>query len=472
MLILLVLGCSGTNNGTVGNTDPTDGATVDTDTTDTDTDVTDTDTTGTPGGVELTGLEWRLHAIESMVYVSWTQSATADLHVEYSFDSGVWMSTPTVTYEAGDHERIVVGIPYATQADWRLVAGDGTSVDGSQILTGILPPGLPTGAVLVSDPTRWLATGNYILTSINERQGGWTGGDYWTFIMDREARVVWAHKAPQNHWTLFAQVSVTGDHVLWDESTYWSDFDDGRDSVIHKTWLDEEFEVVPTRGLHHEFIQLPDETLVWGSQDHGGDEALVKKAPGQPDETILWTCQGDWPGSGNCESNGLFWQESTDSFLYSFYTNNSLVEVDHVTGASLWWAGDVAGGYAFVPRNSQFAWQHGVSYTSTGTLLLSSEWDGGDGGATETWLMEYEVDRVAGSLTLVWSDNSDVRAETNGQAWRLDNGNTLHLVGSASVIREVEPGGDDVWRVDFEGDDRLLGQGEYIEDLYALVKPD
>ena len=55
-------------------------------------------------------------------------------------------------------------------------------------------------------------------------------------------------------------------------------------------------------------------------------------------------------------------------------------------------------------------------------------------------------------------------------AWRLDNDNTLHIVGSASVVREVAPDGADVWRVDFNGT-RLMGAGQFIEDLYPLVKP-
>ena len=86
-------------------------------------------------------------------------------------------------------------------------------------------------------------------------------------------------------------------------------------------------------------------------------------------------------------------------------------------------------------------------------------------------LLEYDVDRSAETLSLVWANDSGRRADTNGQAWRLDNGNSLHIVGSAGVLREVDAAGDDVWRVDFERN-LLLGQGEYIEDLYTLVSPE
>ncbi len=426
--------------------------------------------------LELSDLTWRLHPeIGSMPYVSWTQSAAATVHVEYSFDAGVWESSPAVQYPAGTHERILVGIPYGMSVEWRVVADDGTSVDGQALATGALPAGLPIGQVTVSESTRWEPSGKYVLTSINERNGGWTGGDYWTFIIDRQGRVVWAHLAPLHHWTLFATVARDGRSLFWDDATYWATLnplDEGEDGRIHRTWLDEEIEVIATPGIHHAWVELPDGSLVWGSQAHGGGEALVKKAPGQPDETVIWTVTEDWPGGSRFEeSNGIFYVESTDSFLYSFYTNNTLVEVDHAAGTSMWWAGDLGGGYDFVPAVSQFSWQHGVSYTPTGTLLVSSEWDGGDGGPEHTWLMEYEVDHKTGQLHAVWVNDSGVLADTNGHAWRLPNGNTLHAVGSASVLREVDTAtGEDVWRVDWNGT-RLLGAAQLIEDLYPLTKP-
>jgi hypothetical protein len=397
---------------------------------------------GPAGPVRLTDPSWRLQErFHSLVLVSWTQDGPASVHVEYSVDPDVWQSTPTVEYAAGTHERTIAGIPYDHDAEWRVVA------------TGTLPRSVPRPTVTVSDPTRWTPDSDFFLVSINERDGGWTGGTYWTLVLDRAGRIVWANKTPDNHWTLFATVARSGDHLIWDESTYWAQFDEGRGGILHRAWLDQQFEAIPAPGLHHAFVELPDTTLVWGSKAHGGKEALVEKGPGQRDETVLWTCQNDWPGSSNgygqCESNGLFYVEQTNSYLYSFYTNNSIVEVDRDTGESKWWAGDVAGGYQFEPRNSEYTWQHGISYTDTGSLLVSSEWDGGDGGPQHTWVL----------------------AETNGQAWRLSNGNTLHVVGSASVIREVDtPSGDDVWRVEFESD-RLLGKGEFIPSLYALLKP-
>lgn len=430
-----------------------------------DTTAEDTGSTEAP---PLSGLAWRLHEeMGSLVYVSWTQASAGTLHVEYSFDEGVWLSSPPRAFPAGQSEQLLVGIPFGTAAAWRVVHEGGGSVDGPEILTGPLSESFPVGTVTVSEPDGWLSEGRWLLTSISQAPRGWTGGWYWVYILDRAGRVVWAKRAPDQHWVLFPQIAVTRDHFLWDDATAWSDFDHGAGSVVHKAWLDEEIEVVSTPGLHHAFVQLPDGTLAWGSQAHGGGEALAQLPPGAAEEEIFWTAEEDWPGGCTwfyCESNGLFYVEGTDSLLYSYYTNNSIVEVERSTGTSLWWAGDVRDGYAFDPPDSEFEWQHGLSYTEAGTLLLSSEHQ------RRTWLLEYEVDHAAETLRLVWSNDSGVKADTNGQAWRLDNGNTLHIVGSAGVIREVGAGDVDVWRVDYGGD-YLLGQGEFVADLYTLVKP-
>jgi len=424
----------------------------------------------TAGSSYAGSLDWALHEdVGSMVIVSWEQKLPATMHVEYSFDEGDWQQTPSRAFDLGHAEQLVVGIPFGTDAAWRVVADDGEAADGPQIATAALPSALPPGQVRVSDPSAWQPQDKYLLTSINQDTGGWHSGTYWTIIIDRQGRTIWAQETPNNHWTLFAQVSQDGSYILWDEATYWADYDSGAASTVHRSYLDQEIEEIPTPGLHHTFLQLPDgQTLVWGSQDHGGGEALVELSPGDSEEHILWTAVDDWPGVDDCESNGLFYDEQTDSFLYSFYTNSSIVAVDHQTGDSLWWAGTVADGYAFDPEQSQFDWQHGISYTADRTLLVSTRAYGETGNTT--MVREYEVDADNATLHEVWSYDPHIHATTNGDAWRLDNGNTLHLLGSAGQIVEVDPDGDFVWQVDYNGT-HLIGRGEYIEDLYSLVAP-
>ncbi len=420
-----------------------------------------------PDPISITDLSWRLHdEIESMVYVTWQQSGEAQVHVEYSFDQGQWLSSPTIDAAKGGHQQLLLGIPYDMDVQWRVVPQTGDTVDGEPLTTGAIPSGssgMPVPHLLEADPKAWLPTGNYLLCSINSQVGAWTDGTYWTFIMDRDARIVWAHAAPDEHWTIYAQVSVNGDYILWDEGTSWPDFDYGAGSTIHRWYLDAEIDEISTPGFHHAFVQLPNENLVWGSWYNTVGESLIEKSPGSDEQQVIWNSSEDWIPD-DVVSNGLFYSSSTDTFLYSFYTNNTVVELDHGTGETLWWAGDQEGGYDFEPADSQFNWQHGVSYTDAGTLLLSTA----DQSRETTMVREYEVDHENAQLHEIWNYDPDVYAATNGDAWRLDNGDTLHIIGSAGQIIEVDSNGDYVWHVTFNSV-RLLGRGEFIEDLYNLV---
>jgi hypothetical protein len=439
-----------------------------------DTDTTPTETMGT---VTKNGISvWLDSTVKSMVWVQWDQEAASVAHVEYSFDDGEWLSSPAELATAGINQRVLVGIPFDTSVEIRLVTDDAGTVVGPDAHTGANPRfddrDLPRADLLSGDETSWYASGRYLLTSINDTDGGWRAGTYYTIVLDRQGRTVWAKAAPDKHWTLYATVDpITRDHFLWDESTKWSSLDEGAGSMIHRAYLDREIESIATVGLHHEWVELPDGTLAWGSvsPEHSTTEALVELAPGATEATPIWTCGESWPGVAHCESNGLFYEPSTGHYLYSFYTNNSLVELDRSTGETLWWAGGVEGGSAFVPESSQFHWQHGVSYTSTGTLLVSTK-SAANGSNITTYVREYEVDPKAETLTQVWFCDSEEYASTNGDAWRLPNGNTLHVLGAAGQIKEYLPDCTVVWHLDFRND-YLLGRGEFVEDLYSLVSP-
>jgi hypothetical protein len=408
----------------------------------------------------------RDYFVGSLVYARWDQLRPATVHVEYSFDEGTWLSTPAVDRDQGSQEQVLLGVPFGASVQWRLV-GDGQVLDaGSPIQAGEHPHDLPLATVDVALSDAWLPGADYLLTSVNQEPGGWTRGTWWTVILDRQGRAVWALQTPDERWTMYAQVARSGDHLLWDANTYWSEWDDGAASRVFRRTLDQEWDNLATPGLHHAFVQLPDGSLAWGSQDHGGGEALVTRGFDDTEETVLWTCAADWPGAGDCASNGLYYHDPTDRFLFSFYSNDSLVEIDRATGDSLWWAGEVEGGYAFAEGSQPFTWQHGVSWTEAGTLLLSSHVvvDGVD----DTWAIEYQVDHGTRLLTQVWSYSPGVYARTNGDTWRLDNGNTLHTLGSAGHVFEVDPAGQPVWHLTY-ADQHMMGRSEWIPDLYALV---
>ncbi|MEQ1565449.1 MAG: hypothetical protein ABMA64_07420 [Myxococcota bacterium] len=423
--------------------------------------------TGSPGTVTepftLSDVGWRLHAtLETLAYVGWTQDGPGAVRIEYSVDPGIWLSTPERTRDAGQWEQILLGIPYATDVPFRIWAGGALAAEGT-LQTGAAPDDLPVPTLELEDPALQYGAAPYLLTSVDEDTGGWTGSAFWTVILDRQGRTVWARRA--DDWTLFAQVSTsTRSHLLLDLDTTWTDFDGGDGSRVLRMTLDEELEETPTPGLQHAFVELPDGTLAWGSVYHAGQgEALVELAPGARDATVVWACESDADIPDDCSHNGLFYDPPTNSYLYSFWNHDTVVAVDRASGTLAWYAGRVDGGLDFVPPESQFELQHGVSYTAAGTLLLSTEVPG-----PTTHAREYEVDLATGALVEVWSFDAGVYALYNGDATRLPNGNTLHVVGNAGVIFEVTDDQQVAWKLDYHAD-RLLGHGEMLTDLYALV---
>ena len=220
--------------------------------------------------------------------------------------------------------------------------------------------------------------------------------------------------------------------------------------------------------LNHVFRELADGTLVWGATN-GSSETLEKMNPDGTQETI-WNCRSFHQSldiNRSCQSNTLYWHEDTDTFLFSFYTTNTVVEIDHQTGETLrQWGGDLPQSWDFDPANSVFEWQHGANYTDTGTLLLSTEVPG----EYETAAREDEFDDASETLVEVWNYGlgEGIYGDTAGEAHRLANGNTLHNYGSAGHLREVTADKDIVWEVSWSGN-KLLGRTVFLEDLWAFA---
>ncbi len=433
----------------------------------------DDDATETYDEVQVEDVAWSLNPeIASLVLVSWTQLAPATAYLEYSFDEGEWLESRAREVGEGARSQLLLGVPYGAEVTFRVVNdfGDGPLATGDFVATtGPLPEGLPVAEVLASDPARYEPTGRYLLGSVNEDYGGWTVGDYWTFIVDRLGRVVWARPTPDRDFTIYVRVSATGDDILIDQPTYWTDFDGGEGSQIHRIKIDGSVvQTHDTPGLHHAFVDLPDGSVVWGAADDF-DETLEKLHPDGSQET-LWVCS-EYLASIDyslwCQSNTLTWHEDSDSFLYSFFTFDSILQIDHATGDLLRSFGQAPGSWAFEPEESAFWFQHGCSFTDEGTLLTSSHATAED---YEGVVREYALDEGEEVLQQVWSFGigEGIRIPKAGEAHRLPGGNTLHNYGTSTRVREVTPGGDVVWDVTW-GEGRLLGRTVLLDDLYDLA---
>ena len=405
----------------------------------------------------------------SVVLVSWEQQGAATARVEYRQDEGAWASTPQRNVEAGPAQQPILGIPYGEELSYRLVLGEGddswTSAEGS-IRTDDPPALIPTPDLLVAEDSQQDPTAQYFVASINE-DGAYFDGPWWTVIFDRSGRLVWAKQTPTGFCTLQVQPTQDGTAILVDHNSFWVSFDKGEASTVLRTTLDGAVQVeyaVP--GLQHAFTETRDGLVLWGANTP--NETLEEVTP-EGEQRSIWSCDAFHDSLGIehlCSSNHLFWHEPTDSVLFSFFNTVTVVEIDRQTGESLRWFGDLPDAWAFEPEDSAFYWQHGVSYTDAGTLLLSTE---DERGGDETIVREYELNTGAEVLEQVWTFGlgDGLYSESHSDARRLPNGNTLHNLGSTARLREATPDGTVVWDLDW-GDSQVLGFVTPIYDLYAM----
>jgi len=315
------------------------------------------------------------------------------------------------------------------------------------------------------DPDRYDADTPYVLTSM----GG--ADSAWTFIIDREGRVVWARESARQTATLHPRVSRDGADLLIDEGTWWATFDAEGGEVIRMKIDGSQGVVYETPGLHHPFTDTIDGSILWGAISDGGADELLQELAADGSRRTLWGCRaflaeiGAGPGNG-CGSNTLYWDEAGDRLLFSLYSIETVIEIDRASGESLRWFGHAAGAWSFDPPESAFWWQHGGYFTDEGHLLISS--DRSDAGE-ETVVREYRLDEATETLVEVWSFGlgEGVYGEVMGEPHRLPGGNTLHNYGGAARLREATPDGEVVWDVDWDTD--YIGRSAPIADLYALA---
>jgi len=415
---------------------------------------------------QVCDISWALHEeFESLVIVSWEQLADAEGYVEFSVDEGIWRSSPSLALAAGPQQQLLLGLPYDAELSFRVVNdfGDGplaTAETAAQ--TGALPDGAPVMTILTSDDTAWEPSLQYVLACMDSQSSG-------TFVLDRQGGLVWARKTPAQATTLYARPSYDGRDILIDHNSYWAIYDGGAASQVVRMKIDGSvLDTYDTPGLHHAFTELPDGSIVWGAAE-SWSETIEKLTP-EGLQQSLWSCD-EWHKtvgiSSYCQSNTLYYHEPDDSFLFSLYSAETVIEIDHATGASLRWFGHAEGSWAFEPGSAPFYWQHGAHYTEQGNLLLSSHVDES---SDELVVREYALDEDSQILSEVWNFGVGLGVEAGemGEVHRLPNGNTLHNYGTGRRLREVTPDGTVVWDVSWEGPGGL-GSTIPVQDLYDFA---
>jgi len=435
---------------------------------------------------------WVEPAYPTVVHVGWTQSAAADVHLEFRADDGEWRASPVRSLTEGGHEELILGVPYDAEVTWRLLTENDAGPSGSPdrtIATGPRPASLPVASLLLAQPTGWDSDMDYVLVAVSENER--LDARVWTLLIDRQGRTVWAHRSPLLTNTLHPRLSATEDSFLVDHSTFFATFNAAGgqivelkiDGSVQRTWL--------TPGHHHPFTQQPDGSLVYmaytgASPFAPDDDLLVWVDPDDDVRSILFSCDefvrglGALPSNSDfsyCGSNTVSYSASEDAFLVSLFTHDTVVQIDAATGAATRWFGDVPDSWGFEPANTQFWYQHGAVFTPEGTLLVSThstpDFD------SDLAVREYRLDASTERLVEVFSAGIGlgIAGHQLGEAHRLASGNTLHNFGTNAVLREYDPDGAVVWDVRWEetqtgGQDRWLGRSAPVTgSLYDFAPP-
>ncbi len=417
----------------------------------------------------LSEVDWRLDDnFASVVHVSWVQAREATGTVRWRLDGEDWNQTPTATYGAGAQEQVVLGVPYEMNAEVQVVLDDVES-DVLAVETGALPEASLKASLLASEPDLWESTGDYMLGSLNATTSGWTSGDYYIFILDRQARVVWAYLTPDENFCIHAGFSLDETALVWDEITYWTAYDQGEASMAHWMLLDGTIlESVSIPGANHAFTELPDGSLSWWAMDlelGSGDGSLqVLRPDGSTD--VLFQCadymESAGLGSGVCFANTVFYHETSDTFFISFAIEDFVVEVNQ-DGDVLRTFGQVNGAYTFDPEDSTFWMQHAVNITEDGTFLMSAQVNSG---TKEAIIREYTFDDEEEVLRQVWSfAEGGTEARLGGYVHRYPEGTTLQSFGTTPRVKEVASDGTVVWDVEW-ADGGQIGRTLFFDDLY------
>ncbi len=437
----------------------------------------DTGTTTTPddsGDTETSAatIDVSIHdEVSTVLVVSWVQESDAELSwIEYSFEDSA-LSTPPVARAAGEQEAVLLGIPPLTEVTLQIHSQSGGEAVASEAVlaqTGALPGDLPAPSLVTYDPELASPEGYALISVDGAEPGEWYSGPFFVIILDRFARVVWYHAVPDRRVSMFPQVSLDGTHLIFDESTAY--FSTASDPHLRRLSLDFSLnELIDVDDLVYGFTEVEGGGIIRDMGGWGNYNLVEQDADGSI--RTIWRCDpwlsANHTGNGLCYTNAVNYSPETNTILWSLPYHDTVLQIDRDSGEVLRVFGAIAPTHETVPESALFDFQHYPNLTPEGTLMVSTHIEGTN---DQQRAREFEVDDETGELTEIWSYGEDVDeyAYYSGEAYRLDNGNTLINYGTGGAAREVMTDKTVVWDIAFP-DRHLTGHTTLVGDLYALL---
>ena len=408
----------------------------------------------------------------TLLEASWTMDDTVDAcWLRYQVDDEGWRDTPARACSPGPQQQTILGLPPDSEVQVQLVtARDDRQRLGEPVLatTGALPlpelaPGLDLWDASQTTDHPWL------LLALERYDGAYYDGPYWQIVLDRRGRVVWYRALPSGLSSTFPRPSRDGTHIVAAQIDRFG-LAGGQPALIQRfgpslAWMEQ----VEAPGLRFAWDEASDGSVYYFDRETEG-EGWLSRIDRQGQRERLFDCAA-WiadrcTDTWCCEANAVVLEPSRGSVLMSLWATDTVLEIDLETATVRHSWGQLEGSWQTEPASARFDLQHYPNFTPEGTLLVSTL-------APDLLLQhrvrEFTLDESAQVLREQWSwgEGQDLFPQYQGEALRLDNGNTLMNFGAAGAIREITGAGALAWSLTWS-EPWLLGHMSLVDDLYAL----
>ena len=419
--------------------------------------------TGTGGGVSGSGgsgsctVTVQSSSLSSMISTvgivtfSTTASSPSEAHIDFGLDTSYGMTAP-VDLSAASYRTLLLGMKASKTYHYRISVtgktGTCTSADTS-LATGALPNGkLPNLTITTKNAAAlyggFLVTGQFVMG------GGSSGAP--AFILDKDGAYVW--------WYTVANGDVTGVTMSYDGKYLWTNSVNVPQGTahVHRTSMDgltDEDDSSQFTGLSHQLTILPDETVAFYAYGSNGCDDVKLRSPSGTVTTVVnaKTAHG---GSAGCHVNGIYYDKSDDTLVFSDLDNNCLTKVTR-SGQTVWVLNGGVGGIASTFNNGTLLWkggEHGFHILAANDILLFNNnstinfgggtWGSAAGDGSGSVALELKLDATGKTATQVWSYKASpgIDNQVLGDVQRLPNGNTIVDYATKGAIHEVDANGN------------------------------
>jgi hypothetical protein len=392
---------------------------------------------------------------------------------------GDWEPSPTT-----EHVVQVLGIPAFSQVSFTVegeASGMGATIEATSGGVGGALPNLQIEAEGELGQA-------YTLVPVIAPEGGvatWSA----LAVIDARGRYVWGSgiALPPDTWITRATRDVDGGGVLFNVLPLGAAEGGGESAtsaIVAMAWDGQERWRLETAGAHHDFVQLPDGSLVWLEQAlhvlEDGTEVnisfLVEGGPGR-DPAVLWDPWDEFEANLGVRpedvsldiaalnddllrANGLAHDADRDQILLSVAGLDMIVAIDRVSGEIVWRLGGANPDIPY-PDWMDIDLSHGVHPTEAGVMIFANESFYGAGSS----VVEFGLDLEAREATTVWTHSASplVYVYGLGGVGRLGGDTNLVIWSTAGRIELLGPEGSLLVQTAFGGG--AFGYGEVLGAL-------